>query len=110
MATQVGDNQTIDVTATPVDASGATRNIEAGSAVWAVSDTAIATISADPANELHAVITPVAGATGTVTVTVTADADLGAGVTTITGSGDLEVIPGQASGFTLAFGSPTPQP
>lgn len=108
MATQVGDNQTIDATATPVDAGGGTRSIEAGSAKWASSDEAVATVAADPANELHAIITPVA--VGTCTISVTGDADLGAGVTTITGSGDLEVIAGEATGFTLAFGNPQPKP
>ena len=107
MATQVGNDQTITVTAGTVPSGSA---VEAGSVVWASSDPAVATIAADPANELSAVITPVAGATGTVDITVTGDADVGAGVTSITGIGQLEVIAGQATGFTLSFGNPVNNP
>lgn len=110
MATQVGNNQTIGVTATPVKTDGTAGSIEAGSAKWASSDVAIADVAVDPANELAATVTPVAGAIGTATITLTGDADLGAGVVTITGAGDVEVIDGQASGFTLSFGNPSPKP
>lgn len=110
MATQVGNNQTIDCTATPVKADGSAAAIEAGSAKWATSDEANVPVTVDPANELHATFTPAAAFTGTVDVTVTGDADLGAGVTTITGTGQLEVIAGEATGFTLAFGNPAPKP
>ena len=110
MATQVGNNQTIDVTATPQKLDGTDAAIEAGSAVWASDNAAVADIAVDTANELHAVITPAAGATGTVNITITGDADLGAGVVAITGTGVLEVIDGQAAGFTLSFGNPTPKP
>ncbi len=107
MATQVGNDQTIDVTAATIPSGSA---VEAGSVKWASSDEAIATITQDAGNELRAVIAPLAGATGTVTITLTGDADVGAGVETITGTGELEVIAGQATGFTLAFGNPVNNP
>ena len=107
MATQVGTNQLIDATASPVDATGAAAAVEAGSAVWTSSNTAVATIEVDATNELHVNIVPVS--TGMTTISVTGDADLGAGVVTVTGSADLEVISGEAAGFTLAFGNPAPK-
>ena len=110
MATQVGNTQNIDATATPTKPDGTAGQVQPGSVVWASSNPAVADIAADPANELHANITPAPGQTGIVDITITGDADLGAGVENIQGTGQLEVIDGQATGFTLAFGNPTPKP
>jgi len=47
-------------------------------------------------------------ALGTAQINVTADADLGSGVTTINGVLDVQVVAGQAVGFTIQTSPPVP--
>jgi hypothetical protein len=93
----------------PVDANGNPARID-GVPTWTSSNTAIATVTANPddgSGTFGAWITP-ATQIGTCQINVTADADLGTGVTTITGVLDLQVVGGQAVGFTISTAPPVP--
>lgn len=96
------DDKTASATVTPIDAKGNPAQVEAGSAVWTSSDDTIATVVADPANQLAATVTPT-GPLGTAQIKMECDADLGAGVATIVFLGDVNIIGGQAVGGTIAF-------
>lgn len=100
------NNQTVRLTAVPVDARGYTSRVD-GVPVWSVSDPTLVSI-VPAADGLSCQVTPL-GPLGTAVVTVTGDADLGAGVTNITGSIDVIVEAGQAVSFLVTAGEPTNQ-
>lgn len=102
MASDLPDDKTASATVTPLDAKGNPAQVEAGSAVWTSSDESVATVVADPTNELGATVTPV-GPLGSAQIKMECDADLGAGVQSIAFLGDINVIAGQAVGGTIAF-------
>jgi hypothetical protein len=87
---------------TPVDRKGNPAQVEAGTVVFSVADTAIAEVQVDPTNELRGVI--ITKTTGVTQLNYSADADLGAGVTTISGFDAIEVKAEQAVGFGITFG------
>ncbi len=99
-------NQSVTVTAKPLDAAGNPAEIQKGSAVWASSDAAIVSITPNPANELEAQVSSNT-ATGAVVLTLTADGDPSAGGDLqIVGSADVRVLGENAVGFDLSFGTP----
>ena len=83
----------------PVDAKGNPATID-GLASWSSSDPSIAGIANVSADSLSADIVPGQNL-GSCQINVQADADLGSGVTTITGVLDVQVVSGQAVGFTI---------
>lgn len=101
MAFALPNNKKVTLTLEPRDSKGALAQIE-GVPEWASSDANVAAIN-PAADGLTA--SAVAGAAGTATITATADADLGAGVTSITGTLDIEVTAGQATGLTIVPGA-----
>lgn len=104
---RITNTQNIGVSISPIDKKGAIAPVQDGSVAWASSDETVATVVVDPTNPLAATVTAVG--VGVVQITVTADADLSEGVTTITGSGALEVVAGEAVGFQINFGTPAEQ-
>lgn len=95
----------IDRTATaeimPVDAAGNPSQIEAGTAVWSSSDEAVATVAADPANELKAKITMVGPVSVAAQIKMECDADRGAGVVPVVFIGDINGIAGNTVGGVM---------
>jgi len=90
----------------PVDAKGNPATID-GLAAWSSSSTDIVTVTNVSADSLSADIVP-GTALGSAQINVTADADLGSGVTTINGVLDVQVVAGQAVGFTIQTSPPVP--
>ena len=91
---------------TPVDAKGNPATID-GLANWTSSASDIVAIQNVSADSLSAEIVP-GTALGTAQINVTADADLGSGVTTINGVLDVQVVAGQAVGFTISTSAAVP--
>lgn len=90
----------------PVDAKGNPAAID-GLASWSSSSADIAAVTAISADSLSADIVP--GATlGSCQINVQADADLGSGITSITGVLDVQVVAGEAIGFTITTAPPVP--
>jgi len=90
----------------PVDAKGNPAAIE-GAATWSSSNDQIAAVANIAADGLSADVVP--GATlGTCQINVQGDADLGSGVTSIAGVLDVQVVAGQAVGFTISTTPPEP--
>lgn len=106
MATQLTTTQKLVASITPVDAKGNPAKVQAGSVEWASSDPTVLTVT-EQTDENSADV--IAVAVGTAQVQVTADADLGDGVVTISGVADVEVIAAQATGFSIALGTPVEQ-
>lgn len=97
--------QTVTVELKPKNRKGGEAAVQAGSVVWASSDESVATIAADPENELKATVTSVG--LGVTQITVSADADLDENETrTIEGSAALEVVAAEAETFELQFDEP----
>jgi hypothetical protein len=92
----------------PVDAKGNPAAID-GLATWGVSDPAILTVTNISTDTLSADVVPT-GALGTAQVNVTADADLGTGIATIHGTLDVQIVAGQAVGFTINTAPAVPIP
>src|SRR5262245_8616952 len=90
----------------PVDAKGNPAAID-GLAAWSSSSADIVTVTNISADSLSADVVP-GTALGTAQINVTADADLGSGVTTINGVLDVQVVAGQAVGFTISTSPPVP--
>ena len=90
----------------PVDAKGNPATID-GLAAWSSSSTAIVTVTNVSADSLSADVVP-GTALGTAQINVTADADLGSGVQTINGVLDVQVVAGQAVGFTITTSPAVP--
>ena len=90
----------------PVDAKGNPATID-GLAAWSSSSTDIVNVTNVSADSLSADVIP-GTAMGTAQINVTADADLGSGVTTINGVLDVQVVAGQAVGFTISTSPPVP--
>ena len=90
----------------PVDAKGNPATID-GLASWSSSSTDIVTVTNISTDSLSADVVP-GTALGTAQINVTADADLGGGVTTINGVLDVQVVAGQAVGFTISTAPPVP--
>ena len=100
------NDQKVTASIQPVDSKGNPATID-GMASWSSSSTAIATVQNISADSLSAEILP--GTTlGTCQINVQADADLGSGITNITGVLDVQVVAGQAVGFTITTGPLTP--
>ena len=90
----------------PVDAKGNPATID-GLASWSSSSTDIVTVTNISTDSLSADVVP-GTALGAAQINVTADADLGGGVTTINGVLDVQVVAGQAVGFTISTAPPVP--
>ena len=96
-------------TVEPVDAKGNPATID-GIPSWSSSSATIATVNALPADgsgKFSAEVLP-GSELGTCQINVTADADLGSGIQQISGVLDLEVVGGQAVGFTITTSVPEP--
>jgi hypothetical protein len=105
---RINNLQTVTVELKPLNRKGGAAAVQAGSVAWASSDESVATITADPENELKATVTPVG--LGVTQITVSADADLSEeGVREINGSAALEVVAAEAESFELDFGEPQEQ-
>jgi len=90
----------------PVDAKGNPASID-GLAAWSSSNTTIVTVTNVSTDSLSADVVP-GTALGTAQVNVTADADLGSGTQTINGVLDVQVVAGQAVGFTITTSPAVP--
>jgi hypothetical protein len=101
------DTQKVTLSIQPVDAKGFAAKVD-GVPVWSVSDPTIGGIAIVDANTgLSAVFTALLP--GVCQVNVTADADLGPGVTSISGTLDVQVEPGQAVSLSITAGAPVAQ-
>ncbi len=97
---QLSDNGTATATLTAVDDLGNPTTLPAGASVpaWTSSDVAI---TVTPAQDgMSAVLTPTALATD---VVITATSTLSDGTTTISGSGQIDVVAGPATRFAIAL-------
>jgi len=103
---QLTDTQQVRISIAPVDKKGAPAEVQ--SVAFSSSDSGVASVTQDPADEKAALV--VAGLPGTCQIQVTADADLGNGVTTITGTLDLTVVGGEAVALGINAGAPEEQP
>ena len=90
----------------PVDSKGNPASID-GLAAWSSSNTTIVTVTNVSTDTLSADVVP-GTALGSAQVNVTADADLGSGVQTINGVLDVQVVAGQAVGFTITTSPAVP--
>jgi len=79
-----------------------------GYPVWLTDNTELLALS--PANDGMSCLIAAVGPLGSGTVSVRADADLGAGVTNISGSLDVTITGGMATGVALSAGTPVEQP
>lgn len=102
---QMTDTQQTTASITPVDAKGQPAQVQAGSVQW----TGPAFVTLTPSTDGMSCLI-VANGIGSGQVQVSADADLGAGVTTITGTLQVDVVGGQAVGFTINTSAPVEQP
>ena len=100
------DDHKVTVSIQPVDAKGHPATID-GLAVWTSSNKDIADIANVSPDSLSAEVIP-GTLLGTCQINVQADADLGSGITNITGVLDVQVVGGQAVGFTIQTGTPVP--
>ena len=103
------NDQKVVATVEPVDAKGNPASID-GIPAWSSSSTSIATVNplpADGSGKFSAEVIP-ASQLGTCQINVTADADLGSGIQQISGVLDLQVVGGQAVGFTITTSPPAP--
>lgn len=109
MAYTLPNDKKIAIKVAYVDAHGNPAQVD-GEVTWDTSDTAIATVAADPIdpNGMQAVVTP-AGQVGQVQVTATADADLGQGTREIITTMDVDIVAGEAVAGTITpVGEPAP--
>src|SRR5262245_27021921 len=90
----------------PVDATGNPATID-GLASWSSSNAQIADLANISPDTLSADVVP-GTVLGTCQINVQADADLGSGITNITGVLDVQVVAGQAVGFTIQTSAPVP--
>lgn len=90
----------------PIDAKGNPAAID-GLAAWTSSNPNIAALQNISADSLSADIVPATNV-GSCQINVQADADLGSGITNITGILDVQVVAGQAVGFTIQTSPPVP--
>ena len=100
------DTQKVTLSIQPVDAKGFAAKVD-GVPVWSVSDPTIGTIAVVGVTGLSATFTALLP--GVCQVNVTADADLGPGVTSISGTLDVQVEPGQAVSLSITAGAPVAQ-
>jgi hypothetical protein len=100
------NDQKVTASIQPVDAKGNPASID-GLAVWTSSSTDVASVQNVSPDSLSAEIVP-GSSIGSCQINVQADADLGAGVTNITGILDVNVVAGQAVGFTITTAPPVP--
>ena len=100
MSLVLANNHKVTASITPVDSKGNPAAID-GLASWTSSATDIVTVQNVSADSLSAEVVP-GSALGTAQINVTADADLGSGITTINGILDVQVVAGQAVGFTIS--------
>jgi hypothetical protein len=96
----------VPVSIQPVDGKGNPAPVQ-GVPSWTSSAETIAYVSSVASDGLSAEVLP-GDTLGTCQVNVSADADLGAGVTPINGVLDVQVVAGQAVGFTIQTGTLTP--
>lgn len=106
MSLVLPNDQKVIASITPVDSKGNPAAID-GLAAWSSSSPDIVTVVNVSVDSLSADVVP-GTALGTAQINVTADADLGSGVTTINGILDVQVVAGQAVGFTIQTGPPQP--
>lgn len=100
MSLVLANDHKVAASITPVDSKGNPAAID-GLASWTSSATDIVTVQNVSADSLSAEVVP-GNALGTAQINVTADADLGSGITTINGILDVQVVAGQAVGFTIS--------
>lgn len=108
MAVSITTTQQVTGTLQPVDSKGNPASVEAGTVLFSSSDENVFRVEVDPANE--STVQVVAVGPGTAQLNYSADADLGEGVKTIEGFTAVEILPAQAVGFGLTFGTPEEQP
>jgi len=100
MSLVLANDHKVTASIMPVDSKGNPAAID-GLASWTSSATDIVTVQNVSADSLSAEVVP-GSALGTAQINVTADADLGSGITTINGILDVQVVAGQAVGFTIS--------
>lgn len=108
MALSLTTTQFVKATLQPQDAKGRPARVEEGSVQWSSSDESVFTVEPDPNDPLSAIITSVGEGTGQ--LDYSADADLDNDIQTISGFAAVEVIPPQAVGFGIVFGTPEEKP
>lgn len=106
MAKTITSTQQFGVTVNPTDKKGNPAPIEAGSAVWASSNDAVASVVPDE----NGGALVVAQGIGTADISVSVDADLGAGVTTLVGVETVNVTIGGAVAVSIVAGAVEEQP
>jgi len=106
MSLVLANDHKVTASIEPVDSKGNPAQID-GLASWSSSSAAIVTVTNISADSLSADVVP-GTALGSAQINVTADADLGSGVTQITGVLDVQVVAGQAVGFTIQTSPPVP--
>lgn len=107
MAFTLTADQKVTLSVAPVDKYGNPASLD-GNPSWTVSDSAILTVT--PATDGLSAVVEAVGPIGTaIQVTVSADADLGEGVRTITSVLEVNVVGGEANGFTIQPGSAEPK-
>src|SRR5262245_57486950 len=90
------------------DAAGNPATVD-GPVTWSSSDSTIATVVADTADDKQCKVTPLK--LGQVQVVARADADLGQGVRDLITTSDIEVVAGEAVAGTIEpVGVPEPKP
>lgn len=108
MAVSITTTQLVTGTLQPVDSKGNPAPVQPGSVTFSSSDENVFRVEVDAANE--ATLKVVAVGPGTAQLNYSADANLGEGVKTIEGFTAVEVLPAEAVGFGITFGTPEEQP
>jgi len=106
MSLILANDHKVTASITPVDSKGNPAAID-GLAAWSSSSPDIVTVTNVSTDSLSADVVP-GTALGAAQINVTADADLGSGVSTINGVLDVQVVAGQAVGFTISTSPPVP--
>lgn len=106
-STTMTNSQKLTLSVQPVDKRGDPASVEPGSAVWAIDDATLATVTAS-SDGLSADVAAL-GPQGSTRIVLSADADLGAGVVTIFGEYQLTVTAGAAVGFKITASEPVEQ-
>lgn len=100
------DSQTAEISISAVDKRGNPATVE--NVVFASSDDTILEVVQDPADPMKATIRAVGGI-GSAQVNVTADGRMGDEESPIAGTLDVDVVAGDAVGFTISPGTPSEQ-
>jgi hypothetical protein len=108
---ELREGQQVTVTASPKTKKGKPATYEKGSASWETSDDAIATVEANPDNELEAIVKGVDGSDNeSVVITFKADGDPDEDERPIIGTLDVTVTQGEATVFELSAGTASDTP